>query len=106
MQGTRVTIGTPSKRPSIFSFAYWFPSYSSSNRSVVATQEHAITRAAPSSSKGLRSWSNWTLPSFAFMRKTPSEKEMLEKLQQSENFQPKPEKSDKSFFDKVREMFS
>ena len=34
------------------------------------------------------------------------EKEMLEKLQQSENFQPKPEKSDKSFFDKVREMFS
>ena len=35
-----------------------------------------------------------------------SEKEMLEKLQQSENFQPKPDKNDKSFFDKVREMFS
>jgi len=34
------------------------------------------------------------------------EKEMLEKLQQSENFQPKPDKNDKSFFDKVREMFS
>ena len=35
-----------------------------------------------------------------------SEKEMLEKLQESENFQPKPDKNDKSFFDKVREMFS
>lgn len=35
-----------------------------------------------------------------------AEKEMLEKLQQSENFQPKPDKNDKSFFDKVREMFS
>jgi molecular chaperone DnaJ len=35
-----------------------------------------------------------------------SEKEMLEKLQQSENFQPKPDKNEKSFFDKVREMFS
>lgn len=35
-----------------------------------------------------------------------SEKEMLEKLQGSENFQPKPDKNDKSFFDKVREMFS
>lgn len=35
-----------------------------------------------------------------------SEKEMLEKLQHSENFKPKPDKNDKSFFDKVREMFS
>lgn len=35
-----------------------------------------------------------------------AEKEMLEKLQQSENFKPKPDKNDKSFFDKVREMFS
>lgn len=35
-----------------------------------------------------------------------SEKGILEKLQQSANFEPKPEKSDKSFFDKVREMFS
>ena len=34
------------------------------------------------------------------------EKRMLEKLQASENFKPKPEKNDKSFFDKVREMFS
>lgn len=34
------------------------------------------------------------------------EKAMLEKLAQAPNFQPKPEKSDKSFFDKVREMFS
>jgi len=30
---------------------------------------------------------------------------MLEKMQQSQNFQPKPEKSEKSFFDKVTEMF-
>lgn len=35
-----------------------------------------------------------------------AEKDMLEKLQQSENFKPKPDKNDKSFFDKVREMFS
>ncbi len=34
------------------------------------------------------------------------EKELLEILQLSENFKPKPEKNDKSFFDKVREMFS
>jgi molecular chaperone DnaJ len=34
------------------------------------------------------------------------EKDVLEKLQLSQNFQPKPEKGDKSFFDKVREMFS
>jgi molecular chaperone DnaJ len=34
------------------------------------------------------------------------EKQMLEKMQESHNFQPKPEKGDKSFFDKVREMFS
>jgi len=34
------------------------------------------------------------------------EKAMLDKLSGSVNFQPKPEKSDKSFFDKVREMFS
>jgi molecular chaperone DnaJ len=34
------------------------------------------------------------------------EKQMLEKMQQSTNFHPKPEKGDKSFFDKVREMFS
>ena len=34
------------------------------------------------------------------------EKSMLEKMQDSTNFQPKPEKGDKSFFDKVREMFT
>lgn len=34
------------------------------------------------------------------------EKSMLEKMQESTNFQPKPEKGDKSFFDKVREMFT
>lgn len=34
------------------------------------------------------------------------EKSMLEKLAKSENFKPKPEKTEKSFFDKVREMFS
>lgn len=34
------------------------------------------------------------------------EKAALEKISNSPNFQPRPEKSDKSFFDKVREMFS
>ena len=34
------------------------------------------------------------------------EKEALEKMHNSKNFTPNPEKSDKSFFDKVREMFS
>ena len=34
------------------------------------------------------------------------EKAILEKLGQSPNFQPKPDKSEKNFFDKVREMFS
>ena len=34
------------------------------------------------------------------------EKEELEKMQDSPNFEPKPEKNEKSFFDKVREMFS
>ena len=34
------------------------------------------------------------------------EKSMLEKMNQSANFEPKPEKNDKSFFEKVREMFS
>jgi len=34
------------------------------------------------------------------------EKTMLEKLAKSENFKPKPDKTEKSFFDKVREMFS
>ncbi|MDB5202562.1 MAG: chaperone protein DnaJ [Ferruginibacter sp.] len=34
------------------------------------------------------------------------EKDMLEKMLESKNFEPKPEKNEKSFFDKVREMFS
>jgi molecular chaperone DnaJ len=34
------------------------------------------------------------------------EKEMLEKMNESKNFTPSPEKNEKSFFDKVREMFS
>ena len=34
------------------------------------------------------------------------EKEALEKMNDSPNFIPNPEKNDKSFFDKVREMFS
>ena len=34
------------------------------------------------------------------------EKSALEKMAKSVNFEPKPEKNEKSFFDKVREMFS
>ncbi len=34
------------------------------------------------------------------------EKIIMEKMQESPNFEPKPEKNEKSFFDKVREMFS
>ena len=37
---------------------------------------------------------------------TNEEKDMLETMQESSNFEPKPEKNEKSFFDKVREMFS
>jgi molecular chaperone DnaJ len=37
---------------------------------------------------------------------SPEEKAMLEKLSDSINFQPKPDKNERSFFDKVREMFS
>ena len=33
------------------------------------------------------------------------EKDAVEKMQDSPNFKPRPEKTDKSFFDKVREMF-
>jgi molecular chaperone DnaJ len=36
---------------------------------------------------------------------TSDEKTMLEKMQHSDNFKPRPEKNEKSFFDKVREMF-
>jgi molecular chaperone DnaJ len=37
---------------------------------------------------------------------TPEEKVILEKLNDSPNFQPKPDKNERGFFDKVREMFS
>jgi molecular chaperone DnaJ len=37
---------------------------------------------------------------------SPEEKAMLENLSDSPNFQPKPDKNEKSFFDKVKEMFS
>jgi len=37
---------------------------------------------------------------------TAEEKAMLEKLSNSPNFTPHPDKSEKSFFDRVREMFS
>ncbi|KAA2240485.1 molecular chaperone DnaJ [Chitinophaga agrisoli] len=37
---------------------------------------------------------------------TPEEKTMLEKMQTAESFQPNPEKSEKGFFDKVRDIFS
>jgi molecular chaperone DnaJ len=36
---------------------------------------------------------------------TADEKNMIEKLKNSQNFQPQPEKNEKSFFDKVKEMF-
>ena len=37
---------------------------------------------------------------------TSEEKELLEKLSSSENFQPKPTNKDKGFFEKVKEMFT
>lgn len=37
---------------------------------------------------------------------TTEEKEMMEKLKDAKNFQPQPEKSEKSFYAKVKEMFS
>jgi molecular chaperone DnaJ len=37
---------------------------------------------------------------------TAEEKTMLEKLSHAPNFQPAPDKNERSFFDKVREMFS
>lgn len=37
---------------------------------------------------------------------SPEEKSILEKFSDSPNFQPKPDKNERSFFDKVREMFS
>lgn len=43
----------------------------------------------------------WTPQNF-----TSEEKSLLEKLSKSPNFKPDPDKNEKSFFDKVREMFS
>jgi len=37
---------------------------------------------------------------------SPEEKKALEKLSESPNFQPSPDKNERSFFDKVKEMFS
>lgn len=37
---------------------------------------------------------------------TPEEKAILEKLSHSPNFKPQPDKNEKNFFEKVREMFS
>lgn len=37
---------------------------------------------------------------------TADEKSMLEKMQESGNFKPNPEKSDKGFFEKVKDIFS
>jgi molecular chaperone DnaJ len=37
---------------------------------------------------------------------SPEEKAALERMSDSHNFQPKPDKNEKSFFDKVKEMFS
>ncbi|MEM7381971.1 MAG: molecular chaperone DnaJ [Bacteroidota bacterium] len=34
------------------------------------------------------------------------QREFFEKMQQDDNFEPKPEKTDKSFFEKVKDMFS
>ncbi len=38
-------------------------------------------------------------------RLSSEEKKSLEKLRESENFKPHPDKSDKSFFDRMKEMF-
>jgi molecular chaperone DnaJ len=37
---------------------------------------------------------------------TPEEKALLEKLNHSQNFKPTPDKNEKGFFDKIKEMFS
>ena len=37
---------------------------------------------------------------------TKEQREFFERMQEHENFSPKPEKSDKSFFEKVKDMFS
>ena len=42
------------------------------------------------------------LPNRFHLRK----KQLLERLSDSVNFQPKPDKNEKGFFEKVKEMFS
>ena len=37
---------------------------------------------------------------------TAEEKALLEKLNHSQNFKPHPDKNEKGFFDKIKEMFS
>ncbi len=37
---------------------------------------------------------------------SPEEKAMMEKMQHSENFRPKPDKSEKGFFDRIRDIFN
>ncbi|MDD2288028.1 MAG: molecular chaperone DnaJ, partial [Bacteroidales bacterium] len=37
---------------------------------------------------------------------TKEEKKMLEKLQESDNFKPNPSGKEKSFFEKMKNMFS
>jgi len=37
---------------------------------------------------------------------TADEKAALEKLGQSNNFKPHPDKNEKNFFDKIKEMFT
>ena len=53
-----------------------------------------------------KSTANGEVPVYIIINVNGEEKSMLEKMQDSVNFQPKPEKGDKSFFDKVREMFT
>jgi molecular chaperone DnaJ len=37
---------------------------------------------------------------------TAEEKALMEKLSHSQNFKPTPDKNEKGFFDKIKEMFS
>ena len=42
----------------------------------------------------------------AFTYVSSDEKAMLEKLSNSQNFKPQPDKNEKGFFEKIKEMFS
>ena len=57
----------------------------------------------------LENWRN-TLPPFFFYGKDiynlpKEEKEILEKLRESENFKPTPDHNDKGFFQRMKDMF-